>query len=212
VFRRRNKLSTLRKIGEAFYPRGGWGRAISYVVHRLRRLPDPPHRISRGIAAGVFVSFSPLFGLHFIYAALVAFLIRGNILAALLSTFVGNPLTFPFMAVVSLKMGNALLNRDQDVESVGVLAAFSRASGELWRNFKAIFTSDVTQWDNLLQFFDRIFLPYFVGGFFPGIIAGMFAYGLSRPVIDAYQRRRIAKLGEKIKKKTARKIDRAPGT
>lgn len=185
---------------------------MSYVVHRLRRLPDPPHRISRGIAAGVFVSFSPLFGFHFIYAAIIAFLIRGNILAALLSTFIGNPLTFPFFAVASLNMGNALLNRDTEVEAITVLNAFSRASGELWHNAQAMFSSEVAHWGELAQFFDRIFLPYFVGGIFPGIIAGMFAYGLSRPVIDAYQRRRIAKLSEKIKKNAARKIDSAPGT
>ena len=71
---------------EFFYPRGGWTRAALYVVHRIRRLPDPAHRISRGVAAGVFVCFTPYFGLHFVMATLIAWVIRGNILAALLAT------------------------------------------------------------------------------------------------------------------------------
>ena len=100
MFKRRETRSWLRAIAEFFYPRGGWRRAASYVGHRLRRLPDPPHRIARGIAAGVFVCFTPFFGLHFFMAAILAFLMQGNIVAALLATFFGNPLTFPFIAAI----------------------------------------------------------------------------------------------------------------
>ena len=78
---------------EFFWPRGGWGRAARYVQHRLHRLPDTPETIARGIFAGVFTTFTPLYGLHFIVAATLAWLVRGNIIAALLGTFFGNPLT-----------------------------------------------------------------------------------------------------------------------
>ena len=210
VFKRRNKRSLLKLIADGFYPKGGWRRAISYVGHRLQRLPDPPYKISRGIAAGVFVSFSPLFGLHFIYAALIAFLMRGNILAALLATFVGNPLTFPFIAAISLGMGNKMLNINHELPLPWVLNAFSRAGSDIWHNFKAIFTDDTAQWDNLIRFFNEIYFPYFVGGIVPGVVAGLVAYILSRPVIEAYQRRRLAKLREKFKKKAAaQNLDRA---
>jgi len=84
----------LRVVGEALYPRGGWARAFHYVKHRVRRLPDSPERIARGIWAGVFVTFTPLYTMHFIVAALIARLIQGNILAALMATFFGNPLTY----------------------------------------------------------------------------------------------------------------------
>ena len=65
VFKRRTPKTFGRAFIETFYPRGGWGRAVRYVVHRLRRLPDPAYKISRGIAAGVFTSFTPFFGFHF---------------------------------------------------------------------------------------------------------------------------------------------------
>ena len=94
VFKRRDRRSALRVVGEALYPRGGWGRAFEYVKHRVRRLPDSPERIARGIWAGVFVTFTPFFGLHFIFAALIARMMQGNILASLMATFFGIPLTY----------------------------------------------------------------------------------------------------------------------
>jgi uncharacterized protein (DUF2062 family) len=51
----------------------------------MKRLPDSPERIARGVWAGVFVTFTPLFGMHFIVAALLAKLMKGNILAALMA-------------------------------------------------------------------------------------------------------------------------------
>ncbi|HKK86405.1 MAG TPA: DUF2062 domain-containing protein, partial [Roseovarius sp.] len=92
VFKRRDKRPLWKAVADFLWPRGGWTRAFHYVKHRLRRLPDPPHRIARGIFAGIFVTFSPFFGLHFFLAASLAWVMRGNIVASLLSTFVGNPL------------------------------------------------------------------------------------------------------------------------
>ena len=109
VFKRRDPRSYLRMIAEVFWPRGGWTRAFHYVKHRIRRLPDDPHRIARGVGAGVFVSFTPFFGLHFITAALSAKIVRGNILASLLGTFFGNPITFPIIAFFSMKLGKWML-------------------------------------------------------------------------------------------------------
>ena len=87
VFKRRKPKSYYEAFTESLYPRGGWRRATQYLVHRVRRLPDPAHKISRGIAAGVFACFTPFFGLHFVVATLIAILLRGNIMAALLATF-----------------------------------------------------------------------------------------------------------------------------
>ena len=33
------------------YPRGGFVRATRYVIHRMSRLPDEPHRIARYLEA-----------------------------------------------------------------------------------------------------------------------------------------------------------------
>lgn len=196
-------------VVEFFYPRGGWYRAARYVVHRLRRLPDPAHRISRGIAAGVFTSFTPLFGLHFVTAALLALIMRGNILAALLATFVGNPITFPLIAELSINLGNTMLGLPPGIHLPEVVHAFGGATSDVWFNLRALFTEDVADWTRIHIFYNRVFLPYLIGGLVPGVLAGLTGYYLSNPLIHAYQRRRIKKLKERYEKRLAEQISRA---
>lgn len=197
VFRRRKPRTYTQIVAESFYPRGGWRRAAVYVIHRLRRLPDPAHRISRGIAAGIFVTFTPFYGFHFLLAALTAWLMRGNILAALLATFVGNPVTFPIIATLSVELGSFLLGLPP-VPLPKVVSAFSMASVELWSNFRAIFGPATADWSHLGIFFRYIFLPYLVGGLIPGVVAGLFSYYASYPLILSYQRGRIHRLKERF--------------
>jgi len=198
VFKRRKKLSYWRWIVEAFYPRSGWKRAGSYVWHRLRRLPDTPHKIARGVGAGVFVSFTPLFGFHFVLAVLLSMLIRGNFIAAVLATFFGNPLTFPFIAGGSLTLGHWILGRDGSVaDHASTLKLFGQAAGDFWHNFATMFGGGTVDWTASHDFFVHVFLPYLVGGIGPGIIAGVICYFLTLPLITAYQKgrnsRRIAR-------------------
>jgi uncharacterized protein (DUF2062 family) len=204
VFKRRAPRSYLHILARTVYPRGGWWRAVLYVVHRLRRLPDPAHKISRGIAAGVFTSFTPFFGLHFLIAAVVAWAIRGNMIAALLSTFVGNPLTFPLIATVSVELGTTILGDENAIPLGRIFGAFSNASAELWHNLSAIFTDEVAHWGRLENFFWHLFLPYLVGGLIPGLIAGAAAYALSRPLISAYQKARIGRMKRGFARRRAR--------
>ncbi len=192
MFKRRRQRSYVEMAGDAVYPRGGWGRALRYMAYRLRRLPDPDYKIARGISAGVFTSFTPFFGLHFLIAAGVAWMLRGNILAALLATFVGNPLTFPIIAGLSVELGSRLLGVDHPIPLSQTVGAFSQVSVELWENTRSIFTPEVMHWGRFADFMGRVFLPYLVGGIGPGILAGVLAYIVSRPVIGAYQKARAA--------------------
>lgn len=197
-------------MAETFYPRGGWGRAASYVMLRLRRLPDPPHKIARGIFAGVFTTFTPFYGLHFIISAIFARLIGGNILASLLATFFGNPLTYVPIGIVSLQTGHFLLGTKPDPEMESSLGSkFVDAWSDLWHNFLAMFTDDTADWRGLSVFYHEVFFPYLVGGIIPGLIAGLIAYYLSVPVITAYQKRRQKRLREKAIKRQAALAERS---
>ena len=207
VFKRRKPRTYYEAFTESFYPRGGWRRALQYIVHRLRRLPDPAHKISRGIAAGVFACFTPFFGLHFVIAAGLAVLMRGNIMAALLATFFGNPLTFPIIAAVSMELGNWVLGLPH-IPLYRIAGAFSDAAVELWRNFMAIFTAAPTRWGSLGDFFKTIFFPYLIGGLVPGIATALAAYFLTEPVLHAYQKARVARLKKRFAKKRERVVSR----
>ena len=201
VFKRRNPRTWLRFIADGFWPKGGWRRAFGYIAHRLRRLPDPPHRIARGVAAGVFVCFTPFFGFHFILAAIVAFAIQGNILAALLATFIGNPLTFPLIAALSLELGNWMLGIESGAPLPQVFNGFASAALQLWQNAMAVFGPEQAQWDRLAGFFWGVFWPYTAGGFFPGLATATAAYSLAVPVVTAYKKRRLKKARERYEKR-----------
>lgn len=203
VFKRRTPRTWLRAFAELFWPKGGWNRAVYYVAHRLRRLPDPPHKIARGIAAGVFVCFSPFFGFHFMLAAMLAFIMQGNVVAALMATFFGNPITFPFIAAISIELGNWMLGVRGGVPLQHVFGAFSLASQELWNNAIAVFTPATAQWDRLDRFWQEVFLPYLVGGIAPGVVTAIAAYMLALPAVKAYQARRVKKLRERFEKRRA---------
>jgi uncharacterized protein len=215
VFKRRNKLSWGRWIAEGIYPRAGWKRAATYIGHRLKRLPGNPYHIARGVGVGVYVSFTPFFGFHFIFAALLAMLFRGSILAAILGTFFGNPLTFPLIAAGSLSLGRWILSGELDgnldpnpEQHKALLILFGLAASDFWTNFKAIFTVQGADWSNLKLFVTDVFFPYLVGGTGPGIISAVIAYLLSRPLIEAYQKRRKGALMARWKERRAKKADK----
>lgn len=190
VFKRRSRRSPIEVLAAIFYPKGGWRRAANYTLHRLRRLPDTPDRIARGIAAGVFVCFTPMFGLHFILAAMIAVMLRGNILAALIATFFGNPITFPIIISMSVELGNWALGQPPGMQLPQIAAAFGRAMAELWENALALISGAPMRWDRGEVFFFRVFLPYTIGGVVPGVITSFVIYSLALPLITAYQRNR----------------------
>ena len=215
IFKRRDPKPTLRAIVEFLWPRGGWTRAFHYVKHRMRRLPDSPERISRGIWAGVFTSFTPFYGLHFLVAFLLARLMKGNILAALMGTFFGNPLTYVPIGVASLQTGYFLLGTDM---SEGVERSFggkfADAGSDLWHNFIAMFSDARADWTGWAVFWDQVFYPYLIGGIIPGMICASVSYYLMVPLIRAYQKRRkgmIKAKFEALKSKAAAKGDGGKG-
>ena len=199
VFRRRDRRGLGRAVWEGLYPKGGWSRAYLYVKHRVKRLPGTPEEIARGIAVGVFVSISPFYGLHFVLAALLAIFLRANILAALLGTFFGNPLTYIPIGVATLSVGNAMLGSQMQghVQS-GFGLMFSQAIKELWNNLITMFTSSVGDWTYLAEFWKTVFWPWLVGGVPLGLVAGIMAYYLSVPTIRAYKNRRKGRLAAKL--------------
>ena len=210
VFKRRNPRTYLRMLAEAFWPRGGWTRAFHYVRHRVRRLPDSSHKIARGVFAGVFTSFTPLFGLHFVTAVIIAKLVRGNILAAILATFFGNPISFPIIAIMSVKLGHLILGTKFDESThATIFGKFVGAGADLKHNFLAIFSDSTAQWGNLYNFYNEIFLPYLVGGLVPGLIAGLICYYLSEPLIAVYQKRRRTEIKARFDMLRSRRHARA---
>lgn len=202
VFKRRERLSWTQRVSQTVYPRTGWRRAVEYIGHRVKRLPDTPHKIALGFACGVFVSFSPLFGLHFFYAWICARIVRGNGIASLIGTFVGNPLTFPLIAASSFGLGRWITGMRGREHGESVMGAFSEAGAGLWQSFKSLFGFGEPALDRLGPFWSDVFFPYLIGGIFTGLITAAVFYFLTKPLVAAYQSRRRKRLLERAKQRS----------
>lgn len=183
MFKRRDRKPTGDKLRDFFAPRRGWRRAFDYYRHRMQRLPDSPTRIALGFACGVFTSFTPFFGLHFIVAAAFAWALRSNVLASAIGTFIGNPVTFPFIIAINLELGSLIMGSPipDDFIDLG-------------------FTEMIIYG---LQNVHQLVIPYFVGGLAPGVASAVVSYLLIKPLVARYQSRRKAKLIKKAKARIA---------
>ncbi|MGI9384330.1 MAG: DUF2062 domain-containing protein [Methyloligellaceae bacterium] len=152
-----------------FWPRRSWGRSIRYVLHRMWRLRATPRAIALGCAAGVFVSFTPFLGLHFISAGLLAWMTRGSILASALGTFIGNPVTFPVIWFSAYHLGSLVLGLEPMNQPIDLSAGvFHTSVDTLWPLLK----------------------PMTVGGVPLGLMAGAISYYLVKRGAEAYQEKK----------------------
>ncbi len=171
------------------WPEMGWRRLWRYTVYRVIRLPGTPYGIAAGFACGAAVSFTPLIGLHVVLGMVVAWLIRGNMVAALIGTVLGNPWTFPLIWVWTYKLGIWL-----GAGSHSATSSEQRVGGLL---------PDVV--DGILRFDVRflvaevwpIMAPMLAGGAVTATVVWIVAFLLLKRVLDIYQNRRAARVGAK---------------
>ncbi len=194
LFRRRIPADWREKLRIWLWPRRSWSRSAKYVTKRILRLTGSPHAISAGVAAGVFASFTPFMGFHFLTAFLVAYIIAGNLLAAALGTFFGNPLSFPFIWASTYTTGNFILNRKSTYDDNGHSDKLS--SLEVGNFFEHGFSSIIEQ---LLNIWNPLIKPMLVGSIPVGVSVSIVVYIITRWVAVKFQARRqrqIAKARE----------------
>lgn len=94
---------------DAIWPRMGIPRYVTYLKTKVLRLSATPHAVAAGVASGAAVSCFPFIGIHFFLGFVLAFFVRGNMLAAAIGTAWGNPITFPFLFAAAYQLGNFIL-------------------------------------------------------------------------------------------------------
>lgn len=184
LFRRQKPAGWREKL----WPKKGWSRSVKYIVKRLIRLSGSPYAIAMGAAAGVMISFTPFLGLHFILGAIIAFLLRGSMVASALGTFAGNPLTFPFIWIMSYNLGTFILGAGDGMDQGALLDTISRFATDLGK----------TPWgeklDLLYPLWPTLLKPMTVGGIPLGIIAGTVSYFMIKKIADSYHESRANRL------------------
>ena len=84
-----------------------WKKRIKHIL----TLDSHPGHIAAGFAVGVFISFTPFFGLHTVIAIVASFVFRLNKLTCITGSWVNTPMTVPPVMVISYKLGRLLLGR-----------------------------------------------------------------------------------------------------
>jgi uncharacterized protein (DUF2062 family) len=178
MFRRRSPLTFLQKTRQYIWPRNGWVRAFKYTWQRLLRLDGSAEAIAMGLAVGAFVSASPFLGLHFVLSGLIAWLVGGNIIASAVGTWVGNPITFPFIWLATFRIGHALL---------GTSGSHNLSHG---LSFSMLI-------EKPLELLYPVIIPMTVGGILVGLALAVAVYYPSRSMIRVFQNQR-RKLRQRI--------------
>ena len=130
--------------------------------------------VPRGVALGLFSAFIIPVGQIFL-AAFVALPARANVPLAALTTFITNPFTFPFWAVVANRVGTILLQVDNATTSGAVEKELT--SG---------------RWSWFLDFFELAYVTAF-GLLVLAIVSAALGYVLSSAVWRVLVKRKRAK-------------------
>ena len=209
MFRRRERRSVFRFFYEVVFSLKGISRAIEYIGMRLKRIPDTPHKISLGMSCGIFASFTPLFGLHFLIAGLLSYLFRANVLASLIGTFVGDPVTFPIITVFNLKLGEWILGSSEYSSGDGgkIFEGFLDFIFLIYKSFFTEGSIGENRTPKMNEFLNGVFVPYSLGGLILGIFISIMSYFLLRPLVSTYQKKRKALKVKRAKKKRIRKAN-----
>jgi uncharacterized protein (DUF2062 family) len=107
-FKSIKKPSFSKTVRELVWPSMGWRRVCVYYWRRVLRLRGSSAFITRGLVAGVVVCFTPLPFTHIFQAVVIAWAVRGSILAAMIASWAGNPWTYPFMWAAAYHTGRAV--------------------------------------------------------------------------------------------------------
>ncbi|WP_306262546.1 DUF2062 domain-containing protein [Pararhizobium sp. IMCC21322] len=186
LFRRKHPEQFWQKLRVALWPRRNWWRSAQYISKRVLRLSASPHVVAMGFAAGVFASFTPFIGFHFVICFAIAYIMRGNMIAAALGTWLGNPITFPFIWFYTYKLGNLLLHGNE-----GALT-MREVSGQLLH----------LSFGNLIE----LLKPMTLGGFMLGVPMAIISYFIIRRLVFVYQRSRLAIIARRTEKRVLDKV------
>lgn len=122
---------------------------------KVLSLDAHPSHIATGFAVGVFIGFTPFFGLHTPLAIALAFIFRLNKLSCITGVWVNTPLTIIPVLAASYKLGETMLG-----------------------NKPGAFHIKTLEWSSIKQYASAIILGSSVLGFFAALAAYALCYWL----------------------------------
>ena len=143
---------------------------------RLLAIRDTPEAIAGGVAIGIFLGFTPLFGLKTLGAVLLAWLTRSNIIAAVLAGAM-HDLLLPFMPVV--------YRWEYD------LGFWLISNPHRWPVHWSRSTLRMTEWRDWTKFL-TVGKPLLLGSLLCGAPVAAVSFFITRIIVSRHQRKRRA--------------------
>lgn len=128
---------------------------LRQIFKKFLSLDAHPGHIAAGFAVGVFISFTPFFGLHTPLAIALAFIFRLNKLTCVTGAWVNTPLTVLPVLAASYKLGETILG-----------------------NKPALFQVTRLEWSSIKGYATAIILGSSVIGFFAALAGYALCYWL----------------------------------
>lgn len=159
-----------------------WAPGLRQAARGLVHLRASPHEIALGCALGAFVSITPLLGVQMLLAMIFAFVLRASVPAAIAGTFVGNPLSWPFIWVSTYVMG---------LQMVGLDGAFDPATVQ--RNIQLLWGALLDPSPQIIDATASLFWPLLwpmLAGSVPiGLLTAAIVYYISRNAVRGWRLR-----------------------
>jgi uncharacterized protein (DUF2062 family) len=170
---------------------GGFGHStlrrartrLIYIWRRILRVRATPHEVALGCAVGVFAACTPFVGFQTVLAGALAFLLRVSMPAALIGTFVGNPLSWPAIWSASYISGTWLLGHDP-IYAADQFSSTANALGA------TLLDPSSEKLGVVVINLSPLVEPMIVGGLLVGLIAAVFSYYPTRRAVRVFQKRR----------------------
>jgi len=145
-------------------------------IREALHLGETPQRTAVAFAIGVFIAFTPAYGLHSASVVFLAWAFRLNFPALLIGSLVNNPWTVVPILGATMWTGFFLLGM-QDIPDVS------------WSDL-----SITALYESVLPFI----LPFTVGAFTLSVLSALLAYPLGLLLISWYRRRSADHIAQKM--------------
>ena len=171
------------------HTRGRWEKFVRYCKLRIIHVNDSAHRIALGVAIGIFVGWTPVFGPHMIIALILCALLRANKLVGIVSVWICNPLTFGIIYGPSYLLGRAIVRLWKDSPSPTLQEFWEvlRSMGSLGSIFTNFHRAQF--WHDMFDIFVRIGIELWIGCLILGFLAAICSYILVKNLIIWHRRR-----------------------
>jgi uncharacterized protein len=165
LFKSRVAPTVAQRVRLMVWPRVSFVRSARYTVARVMRVKSTPHKIALGCAVGVFASITPFVGVQMAIAAGLALILRGNLVVAMLATFIGNPVSWPAIWGATYALGTVIIGT-VGVAEAATLTPTNPALASVW----------------------PVLFPMLIGSIPLGLGVGAVSYGLVASTVSAAQR------------------------